>query len=82
MRIPSRRDGTSRGLPRPRQAASLLPSKDGCYELTLPYSDNRELVMDILRHVPEVQVLTPAVLRHHVADRLRVGLARLQPAHS
>lgn len=64
----------------PRQRGRLL--KDGRYELTLPYSDDRELVMDILRHVPEVQVLAPAALRQHVAERLRAGLARLEPAQS
>ena len=30
---------------------------DGSYLLELPYADPRELVMDILRHVPEVEVL-------------------------
>lgn len=64
----------------PRQRGRLL--KDGRYELTLPYRDDRELVMDILRHVPEVQVLAPAALRQHVAERLRAGLAQLEPARS
>lgn len=38
--------------------------------------------MDILRHVPEVQVLAPAALRRHVAERLHAGLARMEPARS
>lgn len=33
--------------------------RDERYELTLPYSDDREQVLDILRHVPVVQVLAP-----------------------
>lgn len=59
----------------PRQRGRLL--KDGRYVLELPYADDRELIMDILRHVPEVEVLAPAALRQKVVDRLRAGLARL-----
>ena len=47
---------------------------DGSYLLDLPYADPRELVMDILRHVPEVAVLGPEALRLAVQDRLRAGL--------
>lgn len=46
---------------------------DGSYVLRLPYADPRELVMDVLRHVPEVDVLEPATLRQAVAERLRAG---------
>ena len=53
--------------------------KDGRYVLQLPYSDDRELVMDILRHVPEVQVIGPAGLREAVAEKLRMGLERVMP---
>lgn len=60
----------------PKQRSRLL--KDGRYVLEVPYSDARELTMDILRHVPEVEVLAPADLRQAVAERLRLGLARLQ----
>lgn len=38
----------------PRQTGSFLD--DGRYELQVPYSDLRELVMDILRHGPDVEV--------------------------
>ncbi len=31
--------------------------KDGRYVLRFPYSDDRELIMDILRHVPKVEVI-------------------------
>ncbi|KNZ34031.1 MAG: DNA-binding protein [Methylibium sp. NZG] len=47
---------------------------DGCWLLELPYADPRELVMDILRHVPEVGVLGPAGLREAVGEKLRVGI--------
>jgi predicted DNA-binding transcriptional regulator YafY len=51
----------------------------GHYRLTLPYADPRELVMDILRHVPEVEVLEPADLRAMVREKLVEGLAGITP---
>jgi len=47
----------------------------GRWQLDLPYSDPRELVMDVLRHVPEVEVLWPEELAEEVARRLRAALA-------
>lgn len=44
---------------------------DGSYELKFPYSDTRELVMDILKYGPDVEVLGPPKLREIVADRTR-----------
>ena len=41
---------------------------DGSYILGVPYADDRELVMEILKHGPYVEVLTPASLRKRVAD--------------
>lgn len=52
---------------------------DGSWVLRLPFADPRELVMDVLRHVPEVQVLKPAGLRELVTQRLRAALARVTP---
>lgn len=43
--------------------------------LKMGYADDRELVMDILRHVPEVEVLEPVELREKVIEKLRAGLA-------
>ena len=48
---------------------------DGSYLLELPYADPRELVMDILRHVPEVAVIGPEALRAEVEKKLRAGLS-------
>lgn len=62
----------------PKQRGKLR--KDGAYLLEMPYADDRELVMDILRHVPEVEVLAPEALRDAVIDKLRVGLALHQRA--
>jgi predicted DNA-binding transcriptional regulator YafY len=58
----------------PRQRGRL--EADGSYVLEVPYSDDRELVMDILRHGPEVEVLGPAPLRRAVRERLAATLAR------
>ena len=55
----------------PRQVGQFLT--DGRYELRIPYRDSRELVMDILRHGAEIEVVGPASLRDEVARRL--GLA-------
>ena len=46
----------------------------GHWLLDVPYSDPRELVMDILRHVPEVEVLWPEELAEAVRQRLGAGL--------
>ncbi|KAF0102014.1 MAG: Helix-turn-helix type 11 domain-containing protein [bacterium] len=59
----------------PKQRGKL--GRDGRYLLEIPYADDRELVMDILRHVPEVEVLAPAALRETVLAKLREGLARM-----
>lgn len=48
---------------------------DGGWELTLPYVDETELVMDLLRHGEQVQVLAPASLRDAVRRRLQAALA-------
>lgn len=47
------------------QIGELLP--DGGYRLTVPYADERELSMDILRHGAHVVVEAPAGLRQCVA---------------
>ena len=43
---------------------------DGYYFLEVPYSNDTELVMDILRHGPECEVIKPAALRKKILDRL------------
>jgi len=58
----------------PEQQGTL--EKDGRYVLELPYRDDRELVLDILRHGSEVEVLEPASLRAKVR-RMHADAARL-----
>ncbi len=47
---------------------------DGSYELHLPYSDQRELVMEILRYGPDVKVIAPKSLQQELCNRLRQAL--------
>jgi predicted DNA-binding transcriptional regulator YafY len=49
---------------------------DGSYLLELPFSDPRELSMDVLRHGAHVEVLEPLALREAVAEQLRLAAAR------
>jgi predicted DNA-binding transcriptional regulator YafY len=56
----------------PQQQSQSL--EDGSYELRIPYSDPRELVMDILKHGEEVKVISPESLRDAVAERLKNAL--------
>ena len=49
------------------------PTEDGGFLLTVPYGDPRELVLEILRHGPDVRVLEPIELQQEVARRLRAA---------
>jgi proteasome accessory factor C len=48
---------------------------DGSYELSVPYHRNEELILDILRYGPDVEVVAPATLRIAVAQRLEKAAA-------
>lgn len=50
----------------------------GYYTLRLPYSASTELVMDVMRHLPDVQVVGPASLREAVLTRLTASFAAMQ----
>src|SRR6185312_11797153 len=49
---------------------------DGSYELSIPYRDARELVMDIMRHGRNVEVVSPSELREQLQSELEQALAR------
>ena len=55
----------------PRQKGKF--EADGNYMLELPYSDDRELVMDILKHGREVVVAGPPALRERVMQEIRMS---------
>ncbi|MDO9519026.1 MAG: WYL domain-containing protein [Pseudohongiella sp.] len=48
------------------------------YVLSFPYGDERELVLDLMRYVPDVVVEQPTALRQSVVARLQAGLKALQ----
>jgi len=50
--------------------------KDGSYLLEFPYSNDGELVMDILKYGPDVEVVSPAPLREKVKQHLAAAIAR------
>ncbi|MBP6898342.1 MAG: WYL domain-containing protein [Pseudacidovorax sp.] len=56
----------------PEQQGELLA--DGSWQLTLPYVDETELVMDLLRQGEQVRVLAPDSLREAVRRRLAAAL--------
>lgn len=56
----------------PNQKGKFL--LDGSYELKVPYNDDRELMMDILKHGAMVQVIEPPELR----DKLAAEIVQMQ----
>ncbi len=58
----------------PQQTGTRLAG--GAYELRIPYHDPRELVMDVLRHGPHVEVIEPAALREEVRAQLARALSQ------
>jgi len=59
----------------PAQRSEFLA--DGRWQLRLPYVDDTELLMDLLRHAGQVEVVAPAGLREAYAARLRQAVAAL-----
>jgi predicted DNA-binding transcriptional regulator YafY len=60
----------------PDQVAQL--KEDGSYLLSVPFSDPRELLLEILRIGPDVVVQEPLSLRREVAQRLRLAAAQYE----
>lgn len=58
----------------PEQKTAKL--EDGSYLMEIPYSDPRELMLEILRFGPDVEVLSPPGLRASVSDRLKRAAAQ------
>jgi predicted DNA-binding transcriptional regulator YafY len=57
----------------PRQKSTQ--GADGSYVLEVPYSDDRELLRDVLKFGPEVEVVAPQSLREKVKSALREAAA-------
>lgn len=62
----------------PAQKGEFL--SDGRYQLDIPYSDSRELMMDILKNGPDVEVLAPITLRLEIESKLKQALLHYQSA--
>ncbi|UCV14752.1 helix-turn-helix transcriptional regulator [Quatrionicoccus australiensis] len=58
----------------PEQEGSFLD--DGSYQLRLPYSNDPELIMDILKYGPDCEVVGPAGLREKVVGLLKAAVGR------
>lgn len=57
-----------------QQQGHFLP--DGSYELRLPYSNSRELLMDVLRYGPDACIIEPASLRSEAQIQLQLALGQ------
>lgn len=55
-----------------QQQGQWLP--DGRYELKLPYSNSRELLMDVLKYGPEAEVVSPISLREEMRIMLQLAI--------
>jgi len=61
----------------PQQKGEVEP--DGSYLLEIPYTDDRELLMDILKHGADVEVVAPDTLRQRVQDEINRMTVRYVP---
>lgn len=61
-----------------QQQGSRLP--DGRYELKVPYSNSRELLMDVLKYGPDAEVVAPVSLREEMKILLQLALGAYQTA--
>jgi len=52
--------------------------EDGRYELKLPYSNSRELLMDVLKYGPDAEVVAPVSLREEMKIMLQLALGAYQ----
>jgi predicted DNA-binding transcriptional regulator YafY len=61
-----------------QQQGTRLP--DGRYELRVPYSNSRELLMDVLKYGPDAEVVAPVSLREEMKILLQLALGAYQGA--
>jgi predicted DNA-binding transcriptional regulator YafY len=51
---------------------------DGRYELKVPYSNSRELLMDVLKYGPDAEVVSPVSLREEMKISLQLAIGNYQ----
>ena len=56
----------------PAQVGTI--NADGSYTLEFPYSDERELIGDLLKHGSEVEVISPQSLRQKISQEIKKSL--------
>ncbi|MGA0587893.1 helix-turn-helix transcriptional regulator [Dyella sp. KRB-257] len=56
-----------------QQKGEWLP--DGRYELQVPYSNSRELLMDVLKYGPDAEIVAPLPLREEMKILLQLALS-------
>jgi predicted DNA-binding transcriptional regulator YafY len=61
-----------------QQEGKRLP--DGGYELKLPYSNSRELLMDVLKYGPDAEVIAPVSLREEMRIMLQLAIGAYDKA--
>jgi predicted DNA-binding transcriptional regulator YafY len=61
-----------------RQEGRFL--EDGRYELRVPYSNAKELLMDVLRYGPDAEVIAPPSLREEAKIMLKLALSGYDPS--
>ncbi len=59
-----------------QQKGESLP--DGRYELKVPYSNSRELLMDVLKYGPDAEIVSPLPLREEMKILLQLALTGYQ----
>jgi predicted DNA-binding transcriptional regulator YafY len=59
-----------------QQRGEWLP--DGRYELKVPYSNSRELLMDVLKYGPDAEIVGPLPLREEMKIMLQLALTGYQ----
>ncbi len=60
-----------------KQQGRFLP--DGSYELKVPYSASRELLMDVLHYGTDARIVEPVALREQARALLELALAQYRP---
>ncbi|MDN5923372.1 MAG: WYL domain-containing protein, partial [Xanthomonadales bacterium] len=52
---------------------------DGHYELKLPYSNSRELLMDVMKYGPDAEIISPVSLREEMKILLQLAIGAYAP---